>query len=117
MTNHKTDDYKLSAVQYYLNNNNQDGYQNTSKKCCGCLQNLTYYKNKENKDVFRLLVCSTCVSYENKQTVFRTRDVNSAANIRSITKTWIETQKRNPAFQISSFTTSNKKEVEKVRPS
>jgi hypothetical protein len=29
----------------------------------------------------------------------------------------IETQKRNPAFQISSFTTSNKKEVEKVRPS
>ena len=90
---------------------------NTSKKCCGCLKNLTYYKNKENKDVFRLLVCSTCVSCENKQTVFRTRDVNSAVNIRSITKTWIETQKRNPAFQISSFTTSNKNEVEKVRPS
>ena len=90
---------------------------NTSKKCCGCLQNLTYYKNKENKDVFRLLVCSKCVSCENKQTVFRTRDVNSAVNIRSITKTWIETQKRNPAFQISSFTTYNKKEVEKVRPS
>ena len=90
---------------------------NTSKKCCGCLENLTYYKNKENKDVFRLLVCSTCVSCENKQTVFRTRDVNSAVNIRSITKTWIETQKRNPAFQISSFTTSGNKEVEKVRPS
>ena len=33
------------------------------------------------------------------------------------TKTWIETQKRNPAFQISSFTTSGNKEVEKVRPS
>jgi len=31
MTKHKTDDYKLSAVQYYLNNNNQDGYQNTCK--------------------------------------------------------------------------------------
>jgi hypothetical protein len=90
---------------------------NTSKKCCGCLQNLTYYKNKENKDVFRLLMCSTCVSCENKQTVFRTRDVNSAVNIRSITKTWIETQKRNPAFQISSFTCSALVEKEKVRPS
>lgn len=90
---------------------------NTSKKCCGCLQNLTYYKNKENKDVFRLLVCSNCVSCENKHTVFRTRDVNSAVNIRSITKTWIETQKRHPVFQISSFTTSFLLEVEKVRPS
>ena len=88
---------------------------NTSKKCCGCLHNLTYYKNKENKDVFRLLACSKCVSCENKQTVFRTRDVNSAVNIRSITRTWIETQKRNPAFQISSFTTFDNKEVEKVR--
>ena len=90
---------------------------NTSKKCCGCHNNLTYYKDKENKEVFRLLMCSNCVSCENKQTVFRTRDVNSAVNIRSITKTWIETQKRNPAFQISSFTTSGNKEVEKVRPS
>ena len=90
---------------------------NTSKKCCGCHNNLTYYKDKENKEVFRLLMCSNCVSCENKQIVFRTRDVNSAVNIRSITKTWIETQKRNPAFQISSFTTSGNKEVEKVRPS
>jgi len=90
---------------------------NTSKKCCGCHNNLSYYKDNENKDVFRLLMCSNCVSCENKHTVFRTRDVNSAVNIRSITKDWIETQKRNPAFQISSFTTSNKREVEKVRPS
>jgi hypothetical protein len=90
---------------------------NTSKKCCGCHNNLSYYKDNENKDVFRLLMCSNCVSCENKQTVFRTRDVNSAVNIRSITKDWIETQKRNPAFQISSFTTSGNKGVEKVRPS
>ena len=86
---------------------------NTSKKCCGCLQNLTYYKNKENKDVFRLLVCSNCVSCENKHTVFRTRDVNSAVNIRHITRCWVEKQFRPPVFQISSFTTK----VEKVRPS
>ena len=88
---------------------------NTSKKCCGCLNNLTYYKTKENKEVFRLLSCSKCVSCENKQTVFRTRDVNSAVNIRSITRCWIDTQTRNPAFQISFFTTCNK--VEKVEPS
>ena len=86
---------------------------NTSKKCCGCLQNLTYYKNKENKDVFRLLVCSNCVSCENKHTVFRTRDVNSAVNIRNITRCWVDKQSRLPVFQISSFTTK----VEKVRPS
>jgi len=90
---------------------------NTSKKCCGCLGNLSYYKTKENKEVFRLLSCSNCVSCENKQTVFRTRDVNSAVNIRNITKCWIENQERNPAFQISSFTNSNQKEVEKVGPS
>jgi hypothetical protein len=43
--------------------------------------------------------------------------VNSAVNIRNITRCWIETQKRNPAFQISSFTSSGKKEEEKIRPS
>ena len=90
---------------------------NTSKKCCGCLNNLHHHKDKEGKEIFRLLVCSNCVSCENKQTVFRTRDVNSAVNIRNITKCWIEKQERNHAFKISSFTTSNKTEVEKVRPS
>jgi hypothetical protein len=90
---------------------------NTSKKCCGCLNNLHHHKDKEGKEIFRLLVCSNCVSCENKKVVFRTRDVNSAVNIRNITKCWIETQKRNPAFQISSFTSSNKKEEEKIRPS
>jgi len=90
---------------------------NTSKKCCGCLQDLKYYRDKENKEVFRLLMCSNCVSCENKHTVFRTRDVNSAVNIRHITRCWVEKQFRPPVFQISSFTTSGKKEVEKVRPS
>ena len=90
---------------------------NTSKKCCGCHNNLSYYKDKENKDVFRLLMCSNCVSCENKHTVFRTRDVNSAVNIRHITRCWVDKQFRPSVFQISSFTTSSKKEVEKVRPS
>ena len=90
---------------------------NTSKKCCGCHQDLCYYKTKENKDIFRLLVCSNCVSCENKYTVFRTRDVNSAVNIRNITRSWVNNQTRPTAFQIPSFTTSNKTEVEKVRQS
>jgi hypothetical protein len=89
---------------------------NTSKKCCGCLNNLHHHKDKEGKEIFRLLVCSNCVSCENKKIVFRTRDVNSAVNIRNITRCWIETQKRNPAFQISSFTSSGKKEEVKIRP-
>jgi hypothetical protein len=90
---------------------------NTSKKCCGCLSNLNYYKDKTGKEIFRLLVCSNCVSCENKKVVFRTRDMNSAVNIRNITKNWIFNQERNPAFQISSFTSSRKKEEEKIRPS
>jgi hypothetical protein len=90
---------------------------NTSKKCCGCLSNLNHYKDKTGKEIFRLLVCSNCVSCENKKVVFRTRDVNSAVNIRNITKNWIFNQERNPAFKISSFTSSSKKEEEKIRPS
>jgi len=82
---------------------------------------ITYYKDKENKKVFRLLVCSNCVSCENKKIVFRTRDANSSINILKLTKSWINTQIRpiefqNPkgsparqALQISSFTSYEKK--------
>jgi len=91
---------------------------NTSKKCCDCNKDLEYYKDKEGKKVFRLLVCSNCVSCENKKIVFRTRDANSSINIMNLTSCWIEKQERPLCFQISSFTSSNKqKEDEKVRPS
>ena len=91
---------------------------NTSKKCCDCNKDLEYYKDKEGKKVFRLLVCSNCVSCENKNIVFRTRDANSSINIMNLTRTWIEKQERPLCFHISSFTSSNtKKEEEKVRPS
>ena len=91
---------------------------NTSKKCCDCNNNLEYYKDKENKKVFRLLVCSNCVSCENKKIVFRTRDANSSINIMKLTSCWIEKQERPLCFQISSFTSSRiKTEEEKVRPS
>ena len=91
---------------------------NTSKKCCECNNDLSYYKNIDGNKQFRLLVCFECVRPQVKQTVFRTRDANSAINIMNITKCWIEKQERPACFQISSFTTSKtKKEVEKVRPS
>jgi len=91
---------------------------NTSKKCCDCFQDLKHYRNKENKEEFRLLVCSNCVSCENKKIVFRTRDANSAINIMNLGKYWIYKQQRPNEFCISSFTISNKKEeMEKVRPS
>ena len=91
---------------------------NTSKKCCECNNDLSYYKNSDGNKQFRLLVCSECVRPQVKQTVFRTRDANSAINIMNIAKCWIEKQERPACFQISSFTTSKtQKEVEKVRPS
>ena len=100
---------------------------NTSKKCCECNNDLSYYRHSDGSKQFRLLVClscnrgndrSGCVRHQVKQTVFRTRDANSAINIMNLTKCWIEKQERPACFQISSFTTSNnQKEVEKVRPS
>ena len=56
--------------------------------------------NKENKKVFRLLVCSNCVSCENKKIVFRTRDANSSINILKLTKCWIENKQDQPNFKI-----------------
>ena len=91
---------------------------NTSKKCCDCNNDLEYYKDKEGKKVFRLLVCSNCVSCENKKIVFRTRDANSSINIMNLANCWIDKQERPLCFQISSFTSSRiKTEEEKVRPS
>jgi len=108
---------------------------NTSKKCCECNNDLSYYKHSDGSKQFRLLVClscnrgndylptangvcSGCVRPQVKQTVFRTRDANSAINIMNLTKCWIAKQERPACFQISSFTSSNnQKEEEKVRPS
>lgn len=88
---------------------------NTSKKCCDCYKDLDYYKDKENKKVFRLLVCSNYVSCENKKIVFRTRDANSSINILKLTKCWIEKQTSPTEFQnqFSSFTSSITKEKKK----
>ena len=95
---------------------------NTSKKCCECNNDLSYYRHSDGNKQFRLLVCSGCVRPQVKQIVFRTRDANSAINIMNLTKCWIDRQERPACFsqvtQISSFTSSNnQQEEEKVRPS
>jgi hypothetical protein len=78
---------------------------NTSKKCCDCYNEMKHYRDKENKEVYRLFVCSNCVSCQNKQTVFRTRDANSAVNIMNLTTCWINNQTRPEEFsRASSFT-------------
>ena len=78
---------------------------NTSKKCCDCYNEMKHYRDKKNKEVYRLFVCSNCVSCQNKQIVFRTRDANSAVNIMNLTTCWINNQTRPEEFsRASSFT-------------
>ena len=71
----------------------------TSQKCCECYNDLKHCKDKKGKEIYRSFHCSNCVSYENKNTVFRTRDKNSAISIMKLTKDWIETQTRPSEFQ------------------
>ena len=55
MTKHKTDDYKNSAVKYYLNNENGDGYNKTCK-IFGCKKSTLrdwIYKYKTTKNLTR----------------------------------------------------------------
>jgi hypothetical protein len=83
----------------------------TSQKCCECRKDLKHYKNKNGEEIYRLFTCSNCVSCENKNIVFRTRDKNSAINILNLTECWIHNQTRPVEFQFqaSSFTCRNKK--------
>ena len=68
---------------------------NTSKLCCECCKELHHYKDKKNADVYRLFCCVSC---KNKETVFRTRDANSAVNMRKLTRSWMENQTRPSEF-------------------
>jgi hypothetical protein len=83
----------------------------TSQKCCECRKYLKHYKDKNGGEIYRLFTCSNCVSCENKNIVFRTRDKNSAINILNLTECWIHNQIRPVEFQFqaSSFTCGNKK--------
>ena len=58
----------------------------TSKRCNKCFNNLENFKDKKSKKVHRLLVCSTCVSSENKKVTYRSRDINAGINIMNVAK-------------------------------
>lgn len=83
---------------------------NTSKICCGCHNELEKCKDGNGTNIFRLFKCLKCVSFQNKKIAFRTRDVNSAINIRGITRSWIDRQDRPLVFKAQvkneSFTSS-----------
>ncbi len=73
----------------------------TSKLCCRCHDELCHLRVKqenETKKVFRCLVCNGCASSESKQTVFVTRDLNSAQNIRQLAIDWLNERKRPSVF-------------------
>jgi hypothetical protein len=70
----------------------------TSQKCCDCYNTLEHHKDIHGKEIFRLLKCVSC---KNKKIVFKTRDVNSAVNIRNLTRCWIETRTRPTEFKFN----------------
>ena len=76
---------------------------------------MKHYKDKNRGEIYRLFTCSNCVSCENKNVVFRTRDKNSAINILNLTECWINNQTRPVEFQCeakaSSFTCRNNKKT------
>lgn len=80
---------------------------NTSKNCCECYNKLEYVNNK----TIRLLKCSKCLSSENKKTVFRTRDSNSAINIKNLFRYYCKYRKRPKEF-IRSSSVSKQSKVE-----
>ena len=71
---------------------------NTSKKCCQCFRDMENYIDEDGEKVYRLLVCSRCVSSENKQTIYRARDNNGAKNMLMLTREWIKNQRRPREF-------------------
>jgi hypothetical protein len=73
----------------------------TSKNCCDCYSKLEHHNDINGKEIFRLLKCVSC---KNKKTVFKTRDVNAAINIRNLTKFWFETQTRPVEFDFNNLT-------------
>jgi hypothetical protein len=88
----------------------------TSKLCCKCHCELCHLQVKEddrNKKVFRCLVCKGCASSESKQSIFVTRDLNSANNIRQLALDWLNVRKRPDVFNRTAGLTSTSSE-EKV---
>jgi hypothetical protein len=68
---------------------------NTSKKCCECNNDLSFYKDSNGKKKFRLLVSFECVRPHIKQIEM----LMPHLNIMNITKCWIERQDDLPVLK------------------
>jgi hypothetical protein len=75
----------------------------TSKRCSKCGHDMENVKGKLRDGSFgpihRLKCCSGCVSSDNKNVVFRSRDLNAAKNILSIGRYWCLKKQRHPCFE------------------
>ena len=89
----------------------------TSKTCCMCMSQLENYRDEKGRKIHRLLVCrgQECVSSQNKKSVFKTRDLNSAVNILNLTRMWLDSKKRPNEFCRKSRSSPRESE-DKVEP-
>ena len=74
----------------------------TSKTCCMCMSQLENHRDEKGRKIHRLLVCrgQGCVSSQNKKSVFKTRDLNSAVNILNLTRMWLDSKERPEEFKM-----------------
>ena len=89
----------------------------TSKTCCMCMSQLENHRDEKGRKIHRLLVCrgQGCVSSQNKKSVFKTRDLNSAVNILNLTRMWMDSKERPVEFCRKSRSSPLSKE-DKVEP-
>ena len=82
-----------------------------------CMSQLENHRDERGRKIHRLLVCrgQGCVSSQNKKSVFKTRDLNSAVNILNLTKVWIDRKER-PGEFCHKLRSSLRESEDKVEP-
>ena len=98
--------YKFKNTYYTFYNK-----YNSSKKCCDCYGDLEYVNKSKT---VRHLKCPKCLSSENKKTVFRTRDANSAINMKNLFMYYCLHETRPKEFTRSSSVQNKNCEQNKV---
>ena len=73
---------------------------NTSKLCCKCGNELKHYKDKNNKEVFRLLICEDCKSRDQNHYKYYDENVDCSKNKNSTFKNQIFTRDLNSCLNI-----------------
>ena len=67
-----------------------------------CMSQLENHRDERGRKIHRLLVCrgQGCVSSQNKKSVFKTRDLNSAVNILNLTRMLLDSKERPDEFKM-----------------